>query len=49
MIVNSTDLKSNLGKYLRLSAKEEIFIRWRLSREFQKPLVSGPYSGYNQT
>lgn len=26
MIVNSTDLKNNLGKYLRLSAKEEIII-----------------------
>lgn len=26
MIVNSTDLKNNLGKYLRLSAREEIII-----------------------
>jgi prevent-host-death family protein len=26
MIVNSTDLKNNLGKYLRLSAREDIII-----------------------
>jgi prevent-host-death family protein len=26
MIINSTDLKNNLGKYLRLSAREEIII-----------------------
>jgi prevent-host-death family protein len=26
MIINATDLKNNLGKYLRLSAREEIII-----------------------
>ena len=26
MIVNATDLKNNLGKYLRLSAREEIVV-----------------------
>ncbi len=26
MIVNATDLKNNLGKYLRLSAREEIIV-----------------------